>query len=259
MKLFNASSMFNASEADIINLLSNPDKLTEKIIAIKQALLKAYNFSVYDLPDDFKEKSYIIGTNHLTDSDAPLIMSYYYEIMHEITVEYPQLFVFAKEDCFNGVSIPKELLPILEHEKVVAVDRKKATGSLAAIKEAARWIKNGNGKPRHFLIFPQGTIYDVNKDKPDDIERGIFWLASVLGVSVLPAFIEMAVEGSENRLIFGSPISVPKNCRDYDIYKQEWLEQVISAQNRLGCITGIPAREAVLDDEHKIRKRFHYE
>ena len=41
---------------------------------------------------------------------------------------YPELFVFAKEDCFNGVSIPKELVPILELEKVFAVDRKSYTG-----------------------------------------------------------------------------------------------------------------------------------
>ncbi len=256
MKLFNGSSIFNVSEADIIKLLSNSEHIEEKIIELKRKLLKAYNFSVLNLPDDFKETSYIIAANHLTDSDAPLIMSYYYELMNGISDGYPQLFVFAKENCFNGVSIPQELLPLLEHEKVVAVDRNKATGSLAAIKEASRWVKAAEGKARHFLIFSQGTIYDINKDKPEDIERGAFWLASVLGIPVLPAFIEMAVEGELNRLVFGKPIAIPKNCREYDDYKKQWMDEVIAAQDSLGELTGVPAREAVLDEEHKIRKRF---
>ena len=62
------------------------------------------NFKWYNLPEDFQQNSYIIAANHLTDSDAPLILSFYYEIMHSKTREYPNLFVFAKENCFNGIN-----------------------------------------------------------------------------------------------------------------------------------------------------------
>jgi len=256
MQLFNASSLFSEeAQKEILSIIDDQEKLRNRVIEAKKTLLKMYNFKAYKLPEDFTSNSYIIATNHLTDTDAPLIISYYYEIMHKVTDTYPQLFVFAKENCFNGVSIPKELMPLLEMEKVFPVDRKSFGGSVAAMKAARKWFAEGK-KPKHFLIFAQGTIYDINKDKAEDIEQGAFWLARMLGIPVLPAFIEQAVEGAENRMVFAEPIHVPKDCRNFDPYKQLWLDRVIQAQNELVTLTGIPAREAVLDEEHKTRKRF---
>jgi hypothetical protein len=114
---------------------------------------------------------------------------------------------------------------------------------MAAVKAAKKWFAEGE-KPKHFLIFSQGTIYDINKDRAEDIERGAFWLARVLGIPVLLAFIEQAVEGAENRLVFEKPIFIPKNCRNFDDHKQLWLERIIEAQNELEQLTGIPSREA---------------
>ena len=256
MHLYNASSLFNENDIkEILCIVNNPEELRNRLIEAKKMLLKVYNFKAYNVPEDFTTTSYIITTNHLTDSDAPLIMSYYYELMHQVIDTYPELFIFAKENCFNGVSIPKELMPILELEKVFAVDRKSFGGSMAAMKAAGKWFAEGE-KPKHFLIFAQGTIFDINKDRADDIESGAFWLARLLGIPVLPAFIEQAVEGAENRLVFGKSIFIPKDCRNFDDHKQLWLERVIQAQNELGTLTGIPTREAVLDEEHQTRKRF---
>lgn len=255
MHLFNASTLFNeGANSDVLSIVNNPEKLRSRVIEVKKMLLESYHFKAYNLPEDFTASSYIIASNHLTDSDAPLIMSYYYSVMYQVIDTYPELFVFAKENCFNGVSIPKELVPILELEKVNAVDRQSTSGSLASIRAAEKWFNEGQ-KPKHFLIFSQGTIYDINKEKAEDIERGTFWLARLLGIPVLPAFIEQAVEGAENRLIFGEPIFIPKDCRKLDGYKQLWIERVIKAQNELESLTGIPAREAVLDKEHQTRKR----
>jgi hypothetical protein len=256
MRLFNASSLFNEiAEKEILSIVNDPEKLRIRLIEVKKMLLKGYHFKAYNVPEDFTTASYIIATNHLTDSDAPLIMSYYYELMHQVKNTYPELFVFAKENCFNGVSIPKELMPILELEKVFAVDRKSFGGSMAAMRAAGKWFAEGE-KPKHFLIFSQGTIYDINKDRAEDIESGAFWLARLLGIPVVPAFIEQAVEGAENRLLFAKPMFIPKSCRNFDDHKQLWLERVIEAQNELGALTGIPAREAALDEEHLTRKRF---
>ncbi len=256
MRLFNASSMFNEDAIkEIVSIANNPEQLKTRIIQAKKMLLKSYNFKAYNIPENFTTASYIIATNHLTDSDAPLIMSYYYEVMHTAIDSYPQLFVFAKENCFNGVSIPKELLPILEQEKVFAVDRKSSGGSMATIRTAEKWFKEDK-KPKHFLIFSQGTIYDINEDSAEDIERGAFWLARLLGIPVLPAFIEQAVEGLDNRLVFAEPIFIPKDCRNLDDPKQLWLDRVIQAQNELEKLTGVPAREAMLDEDHQTRKRF---
>jgi hypothetical protein len=239
----------------MLTIINDREKLKNKMIDIKETLLLTYHFKAYNVPEDFREASCIIATNHLTDSDAPLIMSFYYELMHEVIDTYPELFVFAKENCFNGVSIPKELLPIMELEKVIPVDRKSFGGSKAAMKTAVKWFAEGK-KPKHFLIFAQGTIYDINKDRAEDIEPGAFWLARLLGIPVLPAFIEQAVEGAENRLVFGTPIEVPRDCRNFEDHKQLWLTRVIEAQNMLGTLTGVPSRAAVLDQEHQKRKRF---
>ena len=255
MLLFNASSLFNEeAEREILKIIDQPEKLRNKLIEIKQMLIKTYHFTAYNTPVNFTTSSYIIASNHLTDSDAPLIMSFYYEQMHTVRASYPQLFVFAKENCFNGVSIPKELMPILEMEKIISVDRKSFGGSMAAMRTAKKWFSEGE-KPKHFLIFAQGTIFDINQDSVEDIEQGAFWLARMLGVPVLPAFIEQAVEGENNRLIFGKPIYITKDCRDLDEPKQEWLQRVIAAQHELETLTGTPARAAVLDKEHQTRKR----
>lgn len=247
--------MFNEDGVkELLSIIDDKEKFKNKLIDIKRMLLKAYNFKAYNMPEDFTTNSYIIAANHLTDSDAPLIMSYYYHVMENVKATYPALFVFAKENCFNGVSIPTELRPMLDFEKVFPVNRNSAAGSMAAIKAAEKWFNEGE-KPKHFLIFAQGTIYDINKDKAEDIEKGAFWVAKLLGIPVLPAFIEQAVEGKENRMVFGEPISIPKSCRNFDEYKKLWLERVIAAQNMLPELTGTPAREAVLDAEHQTRKR----
>ena len=257
MHLFNASSLFHEyANKEILSIVNNPEELRNRLIEAKKKLLKVCNFKAYHVPEDFTATSYIIASNHLTDSDAPLIMSYYYELMHQVIDTYPELFVFAKENCFNGISIPKEFIPILEFEKVFAVDRKSSGGSMVAMKAARKWFAEGE-KPKHFLIFAQGTIYDINKDRAEDIEQGAFWLARLLGIPVLPAFLEQVVEGAENRFIFGKPIFIPKDCRNFDGHKQLWLERVIGAQNELETLTGIPAREAMLDEEHQTRKRFN--
>ena len=256
MRLFNASSLFDENNIkELLKIIDDPHELKSKLIEAKKTLLKLYNFKAYRVPEDFTVNSAVIAANHLTDSDAPLIMSYYYEIMHQCKSTYPELFVFAKENCFNGISIPKELKPLLDHEKVIAVDRNRSGGSWDAIKAAKKWFSEGEG-PKHFLIFAQGTIYDINKEKAEDIEKGAFWLAGLLGIPVLPAFVEQLVEGAENRLIFGEPIFVRQGCRDFDEYKELWLGRVIAAQNELMALTGIPAREAVLDEQHQTRKTF---
>lgn len=254
MHLFNASSLFNEETMkSILGIVNDREKLMQKDIEIKKLLLEMYHFKWYNLPSDFTTNSYILATNHLTDSDAPLIISFYYEIMHNVLKEYPQLFVFAKENCFNGVSIPKELLPILELEKVMSVDRTTAAGSFDTLNNAKKWFQDGE-KPKHFLIFAQGTIYDINKEVPEDIENGAFWLSKVLGIPVLPAFLEQAVEGEENRIVFGEPIVIPKTCRDYEPFKKLWIDRVIEAENSFEKFTGSKARETVLDEEHKVRK-----
>lgn len=255
MNLFNVSKMVNEKNLyEVLKMKDDPAKLKKIIEDSKRVLLNNYQFRVFNVPDDFANSSYIITANHLTDSDAPLIMSFYDDIMSHAKDSYSKIFVFAKENCFNGVSIPKELAPVLESENIFPVNRNSVTGSLATLKTAIKWYNEGE-KPKHFLIFAQGTIYDINLEKVEDIEKGTFWLAKQLNIPVLPAFLEQAVEGEENYMVFGEPFMIPTSCRDFDIYKKLWIDSVIKAQNDMEKLSGRPAREVILDDSHKIRKR----
>ncbi|WP_160679773.1 hypothetical protein [Clostridium sp. C8-1-8] len=70
MDLFNASSLFNDHEKnEILSVVNNPEKLRNRLIEAKKRLLKVYNFKAYNLPEDFTTTSYIIASNHLTDSE----------------------------------------------------------------------------------------------------------------------------------------------------------------------------------------------
>lgn len=258
MKLFNTSKMVSEESIQaLINAEADLIKLEAATSMIKQKFLEAYHFKAYQIPQDFAKCSYIIAANHLTDSDAPLIVGIHDQIMSQEAIPYEKMLVFAKENCFNGVSIPKELNPVLEHENVVEVDRTAVGGSIAALKKAIKWYKQNN-LPKHYLIFAQGTIYDINKDAVEDIEKGTFWLAKQLGIQVLPAFIEQAVEGEENRMVFGKPFLVEKNDNDFIDYKKLWVERVLEAQDLLQQLTGKPARQVALDPDHQVRKRINY-
>lgn len=255
MNLFNASTLLSENIDKMIGLMDDPGAVKDLLNEMKGLLLGAYQFRAYNIPEDFTSSSYIIATNHLTDADAPLIISFNHQMMSPIENAETELFVFAKENCFNGVSIPQALVPILEKEKVFPVDRASLNGSMAAMRAAKQWYGEGP-KPKHFLIFPQGTIYDINRDTIEDIERGAFWLSRMLSIPVLPAFIEQAVENEQNRLVFAEPIQVPADTRDFTDLKALWLERVIAAQNALESLTGIPARQTVLDEAHQVRKKF---
>jgi hypothetical protein len=268
MQLFNASSLFTEENIkEVLTIVGDPQKLKARSVEVKEMLLNAYKFTAYNTPEDFAKQSYIIATNHLTDSDAPLILSYHSRLTHKTAADYPGIFTFAKENCFNGVSIPKELAPILEFERIFPVDRNSFSGSVVAMKAARAWFKNNspaidvpntsdNPQAKHFLIFAQGTIYDINKDNYEDIEPGAFWLASLLGIPVLPAFIEQLVEGQENHMVFAKPIIVPEKTRKFEEFQKQWLHSVIDAQNQLKTLTGKPAREVRLDASHQVRKKF---
>ena len=98
MHLFNASSLVNEDGIkELLSTWNNPGELRNKLIEAKKMLLKAYNFRAYNIPEDFTTTSYVIAANHLTDSDGPLIISFYYELMHQVKDTYPELFVFAKK------------------------------------------------------------------------------------------------------------------------------------------------------------------
>jgi len=255
--------------------LSNLDNVDvenfkEFLIKIKKTILDIYNIKAYNLPENFIDSSYIIATNHNSDMNAPLVISYYYELMSKVVSYYPQLFVIAKKECFDVQKLMEAfqvdekgahiLLKVMDMEKITPIDRQSATGGINAILAAKRWFKTPP-LPKHYLIFPQGTIYDINKEKAEDINEGVFGLADILEIPILPAYIEYAKEHESNRIIFGKPMKIVYDREEtkesqIDNYRRIWLDEVINAQNSLALIDGTAAREQYFSEEHQVRKHF---
>jgi len=270
MQLHNFSDQIlkNPQLANLDNV--DTETFTKFLINIKETILGIYNIKVHNLPEDFTSNSYIIATNHNSDMNAPLVISFYYDIMSKVVSHYPQLFVIAKKECFDVQKLMEAfqvdekgadvLLKVMEMEKITPIDRQSATGGINAILAAKRWFKTPP-LPKHYLIFPQGTIYDINKEKAEDINEGVFGLADILAIPILPAYIEYAKEHESNRIIFGKPMNIvytkeKSKEAQTDNYRKIWLDEVITAQNSLALIDGIPAREQYFSEEHQVRKHF---
>lgn len=270
MQLHNFSDqILKSSEFDNLDNVDT-ETFQKVLIKIKTTILDIYNVKVHNLPEDFTANSYIIATNHNSDMNAPLVISYYYDIMSKVISYYPQLFVIAKKECFDIQKLMEAfhvdekgahiVLQIMDMEKISPIDRQSATGGINAILAAKRWF-NTPPLPKHYLIFPQGTIYDINKEKAEDINEGVFGLADILQIPILPGYIEYAKEHELNRIVFGKPMNIvfdkdESKEEQIDNYRKAWLDEVINAQNSLALIDGVPAREQYFSEEHQIRKHF---
>ena len=261
--LFKTSELSALTEYDI-------ETLKAALIRIKKTLVEIYHLKIHNLPEDFTENSYIIAANHSSDTDAPALISVYYDIMSKVVSYYPQLFVFAKKECFDvqnlmgAFNIDRKsadvLLQIMSMEKISPVNRQSASGGLDALLAAKRWHKTPP-LPKHYLIFPQGTFYDITKENVSDINDGAFGLASLLEIPILPGYIEYAKENELNRIAFGEPMyihfdkTMQKDEQMHE-YKRIWLNEVIGAGEKLLALDGIPARQPRFSEEHQVRKRF---
>ncbi len=253
MKLYNAN--LDLLKSDLVQQILKTDDIEKQQalkIVLKRKILEIYKFQVFNLPDDFITNSYLIALNHTSDMDAPLVMSYYQLLKDTFHDSAPELCVFAKDDCFRFPDFER----VLKSENVFTVDRNK--NNAATLLNAIRWFKKRNNS-KHFLSFVQGTIFDINKDEPKYIDERPFDFAASLGIKVLPGFLESPVANEVNRLVFNEPMTIEKHgSRDMQslMNRTQWQERVIASQNSLFGLTGIKAREPIIDEDHQVRKVF---
>lgn len=208
----------------------------------KKGIFQLLGIQVINLPD-LDKNNYILLSNHISDFDAIIL-----GLLH------PRIRIISK----IGWAANKELMDFLKlHYDIVGIYRDFEIDKLknVAEKKAAQDhnIKvnissyrrlRGGGEARHLLIFPQGTISDINKNSKERINPSFARIAAATKTSVINIFIEYPDTGGKTRIIGGAPYSAAD--RDID-YRQNWLNNVIALQNQLGEV-----RKPVLSQKHSL-------
>ena len=177
-----------------------------------------YRVVEYNKPD-LSDKNYIIAPNHVSDADGPIIWTHNNNIR-----------IMAKKECFENKLFGKFLTKL----DVVPVDRDKKNGT--EIREAIRYLSKDE---KHlFMLFPQGTISDINKNAITRIRRGAFYLSATTNTPIIPVFIEQPRLFRKSRIVYGDEFIV-KDIHDEKgqvdkeklvPYRKLWQDKVLELQ-----------------------------
>jgi 1-acyl-sn-glycerol-3-phosphate acyltransferase len=135
-----------------------------------------------NIPD---KGGFILACNHVSNLD-PVVIG---------VVSPYRLNYMVKEELFSGQ------LASWFFSKLGCFPVKRGSADLSAIKEAIRRLRNN----KVLCIFPEGRRKEAGEMQEQPPHRGVGFLASKLGIDVLPAF----VEGTEKILPRGSKFLRP--------------------------------------------------
>jgi hypothetical protein len=205
----------------------------------KKGIFKLFGVNIVNMPDLNKE-NYILLSNHISDFDGIIL-----GLLH------PNIKIIAKIGWTNN----KELMEFLklhynfagiyrdfEIEKLSGEEKKEAQNhNIKTNIEAYKYLKE-TGEARHLLIFPQGTISDVNKNKKERIDPSFARIANSTNTKAVNIFLEYPAIGKNTR-ISGS---IPYNTGDKNLdCRQFWIDEIISIQNKLENV-----RNPILSEKH---------
>lgn len=207
----------------------------------KKGIFQLFGVQIINLPDLDKE-SYILLSNHLSDFDA-LILG----LLH------PKIRIISK----IGWATNKELMDFLglhydivgifrdsEIDKLNDEERKAAKDHNIKINtDTYKYLKDTT-EAHHLLIFPQGTISDINKNSKERINPSFARIAMAAKKSVINIFTEYPDIGGNTRIVSSNPYTVTNRNLDYS---QIWLDDVTALQNQLDNV-----REPVLSEKHSL-------
>jgi hypothetical protein len=196
-------------------------------------------------PPDFDAGNYVLCPNHISDLDA-LLLGLLHPRVRVVAktawAENEALMAFCRLHYdVVGVYRDPELLQMDDGEKVAANKH-----NCKITMDTLKYLKDTDGA-RHVLIFPQGTISDINYNSAERVNPGFARVAEASKASVVNVFIEYPGTGGETRVAFGAPYAVTD--RHFDC-RQPWLDGVISLQNQLDNV-----RVPVFSDKHANNNR----
>jgi len=193
---------------------------------MKKGIFKLFNVELYNMPD-LNRKDYIIASNHVSDFDAIIL-----GLLHD------NIKILSKKEWVEN----EELMSFVsQYYDLIGVDRKSTGDMTKALIDLSRYLKNVSS-PKHVLIFPQGTISDINNNSVDRISKGIFSLSYLTEKTILPVFLEQPSMTDKTRIVFGNEMTI-YNKEDH---RNEWIEELKALQTTLNPLP----RKPILSDKH---------
>ena len=197
-----------------------------------------YRVKEYNKPN-LTDGSYILCPNHVSDADGPVIWSHNNNIR-----------ILAKKECFKH----KWMALFLNFVDVVKIDRDRHNG--VELMEAIDYFKDGKNKL--FMLFPQGTISDLNKNKLSRIKSGAFFISAKTNVPIVPIFLEQPRFFRKTRVVYGEPMymegAVVNGKVDKKVlekYRLQWQQEVFKLQDMATKFENRPIRKLKLKPKHQ--------
>jgi len=207
----------------------------------KKGIFQLFGVQAINLPN-LEEQNFILSSNHISDLDAIIL-----GLLH------PRIRIVAK----IGWTTNMELMDFLKlHYDIVGVyrnfeidklddDERKAAKkyNFNLFRDISNYLKD-TSEVHHLLIFPQGTISDINKNSKDRVSAGFAKIASAANTKVVNIFTEYPEINGDMRIACGAPYSTVDRSVDYS---KTWLNDVLALQNQLNNV-----REPILSEKHSL-------
>ena len=187
---------------------------------MKKGIFQLFNVELYNMPD-LDGKDYIIASNHVSDFDAIIL-----GLLHD------NIRILSKKEWVDN---EKLMSFVFKYYDLIGVDRKSSGDMTKVLIDLSRYLKNKE-TPKHVLIFPQGTISDINHNSIDRISNGIFSLSYLTNTAILPVFLEQPSMTDKTRIVFGNEMRI-ENKEDH---RNEWIEELMALQKQLNPLPRTP-------------------
>ena len=109
-----------------------------------------------------------------------------------------------------------------------------------------------------FMLFPQGTISDLNKNKLSRIKSGAFFISAKTNVPIVPVFLEQPRPFKKTRVVYGRPMymegAVENGKVDKKVlekYRLQWQQEVFKLQDMATQFENRPIRKLKLKPKHQ--------
>jgi len=180
---------------------------------LKKGIYKLFRVELHNIPD-LNSNDYIIAANNVSDFDAIIL-----GLLHD------NIRILSKKEWVENERL---MSFVSKYYDLIGVDRKSSGDMTKALIDLTKYLKE-ESSPKHILIFPQGTISDINHNSVDRISNGIFSLSYLTKKSILPVFLEQPSMTDKTRIIFGNEITID-NKEDH---RNEWIEELKALQTKL--------------------------
>lgn len=189
-------------------------------VELKKGIFKLFNVELHNMPD-LNSKDYIIASNHVSDFDAIIL-----GLLHD------NIRILSKKEWVEN---EKLMSFVSKYYDLIGVDRTSTGDMTKALIDLTKYLRNTTS-PKHILVFPQGTISDINNNSIDRISNGIFSLSYLTQKAILPVYLEQPSMTDRTRIVFGNEIII-KNKEDH---RNEWIEALKDLQKKLNPLPRNP-------------------